>query len=66
MAISLLVAGQSAASISWKPSRDMGELALPSLFLTVTQVRVLVHVVPAVLMSQVECGTRIPMHQWSL
>ena len=25
MAISLLVAGQSAASISWKPSRDMGE-----------------------------------------
>ena len=26
MAISLLVAGQSAASISWKPSRDMGEV----------------------------------------
>ena len=25
MAISLLVAGQTAASISWKPSRDMGE-----------------------------------------
>ena len=34
MAISLLVAGQSAASISWKPSRDMGEyvfcIAIPS------------------------------------
>ena len=26
MAISLLVAGQSVASISWKPSRDMGEV----------------------------------------
>ena len=29
MAISLLVAGQSAASISWKPSRDMGECKFP-------------------------------------
>ena len=29
MAISLLVAGQSAASISWKPSRDMGERPFP-------------------------------------
>ena len=28
MAISLLVAGQSAASIPWKPSRDMGEQVL--------------------------------------
>ena len=28
MAISLLVVGQSAASISWKPSRDMGEGSL--------------------------------------
>ena len=32
MAFSLLVAGQSAASIPWKPSRDMGEGDL--LFLT--------------------------------
>ena len=30
MAISLLVAGQSAASISWKPSRDMGEFFFSS------------------------------------